>query len=156
MTITIVALTIAFGLILLAIELFLVPGFSVPGIAGITMIGYGIFKAGQMYGSSGVLITVLISAAVSVILIRGAVKSRTIKSISLDYSQKGTSAIDDYSFLLGKRGKALSDLRPSGTALIEGKRCDVVTDGEYIDENSDIIVNKIEGTRIIVTLVEGG
>ena len=48
MTITIVALTIAFGLILLAIELFLVPGFSVPGIAGITMIGYGIFKAGQI------------------------------------------------------------------------------------------------------------
>ena len=154
MTTLIVALLIAIGFIFLAIEFFLVPGFSVPGIAGITMIGYGIYKSSSEYGASGALITVLLSAIVAVLMIRAAIKSRTVRSVGLDYSQKGTSAVNDYSSLLNKKGIALSNLRPSGTAQIEDKHFDVVTDGEYIEENSEIIVTKVEGTRIIVTQIE--
>jgi len=154
MTTLIVALLIAIGFIFLAIEFFLVPGFSVPGIAGITMIGYGIYRSSVEYGTSGALITVTLSAAAAVLLIRAAIKSRTLLSVGLDYSQKGTSAVNDYSFLLDKKGIALSNLRPSGAAVIEDKHFDVVTDGEYIEENSEIIVTKIEGTRIIVTRIE--
>lgn len=154
--ITIIALLIIVGFILLSIELLLVPGFSVPGLAGITMIGYGIFKASKVYGYSGAGITVLVSVVVSLILMRAVLKSRTIKFITLDHNQKGSTAVNDYSSLIGKEGKALSDLRPSGIAIIEGKRYDVVTDGEYIDENSELIVDKIEGTRIIITLLKRG
>jgi len=50
--------------------------------------------------------------------------------------------------LLGKTGKALTTLRPTGTALIDGKRVDVVTDGEYLPNNTDIKVIKVEGARI--------
>ena len=152
MTTVIVALLIVVGFIFFAIELFIVPGFSVPGIAGIIMIGYGIFMSSKEYGISGVFITIAVSVATALILIRIALKSRALKYISLDYSQKGNTAVDDYSFLIDKRGKSLSHLRPSGTANIEGNRYDVVTDGEYIEENSDIIVQEIDGTRIIVTL----
>ena len=154
MTTLIVALLIAIGFIFLAIEFFLVPGFSVPGIAGITMIGYGIYRSSMEYGTSGALITVTLSVAAAVLLIRTAIKSRTMRRVGLDYSQKGTTAVNDYSSLLNKKGIALSNLRPSGTAVIEDKHFDVVTDGEYIEENSEIIVTKIEGTRIIVTLIE--
>ena len=77
-----------------------------------------------------------------------------MRNVGLDYSQKGTTAVNDYSSLLNKKGIALSNLRPSGTAMIEDKNFDVVTDGEYIEENSEIIVTKIEGTRIIVTRIE--
>ena len=154
MTTLIVALLIAIGFIFLAIEFFLVPGFSVPGIAGITMIGYGIYRSSMEYGTSGALITVTLSVAAAVLLIRTAIKSRTMRNVGLDYSQKGTTAVNDYSSLLNKKGIALNNLRPSGTALIEDKHFDVVTDGEYIEENSEIIVTKIEGTRIIVTLIE--
>ena len=156
MTTVIVALLIVSGFIFIAVELLLVPGFSVPGIAGIIMIGYGIFMSSKEYGGSGVFITLAVSLAAVLILIRIALKSRAVKSIGLDYSQKGNTAVDDYSFLIGKKGKSLSHLRPSGTANIEGNRYDVVTDGEYIEENSDIIVQKIDGTRIIVTLSKRG
>ena len=154
MTTVIIVLLIVAGLMFLAIEFFLIPGFSVPGIAGITMIGYGIYRSSKEYGTTGVIITVVVSAAAAFLLVIIAMKSRTAKSIGLDYDQKGTTAVDDYSSLLGKKGKTLSDLRPSGTALIDGKRYAVVTDGEYIEENADILVKEIEGTRINVTLNE--
>ena len=155
-TITFIGLFIIVGFVFLAIEFLLVPGFSVPGLAGIAMIGYGIFKASKAYGYSGTVITVVVSVAISLILMRIVLKTRAVKSIGLDYDQKGTSAVDDYSFLVGKQGKAISDLRPSGIAIIEGNRYDVVTDGEYIDENASLIVEKIEGTRILVTKTKRG
>lgn len=150
----IVPVLIIIGLILLALELLLVPGFSVPGIAGIAMIIYGIYQSAVLYGFSGALITVVSSAALSLLLVRIALRSQTIKAVSLGYSQTGTTAVDDYSALLGKSGTALSYLRPSGVALIENKRWDVVTDGEYIEKGSNILVSQIDGTRIVVTLSE--
>jgi membrane-bound serine protease (ClpP class) len=52
--------------------------------------------------------------------------------------------------LLGKTGKALTTLRPAGTALIDGERVDVVTDGEYLPNDTEIKVVKVEGARIVV------
>ena len=52
--------------------------------------------------------------------------------------------------LLGKQGKALTDLRPSGTAIIENKRIDVVTNGEYLVKGTKIIVVDEEGSKIVV------
>ena len=52
--------------------------------------------------------------------------------------------------LIGKNGKALTDLRPSGTALIENSRIDVVTSGEYINKGSNILVISEEGSKIVV------
>lgn len=51
---------------------------------------------------------------------------------------------------LDQQGRALSDLRPAGTALIEGKRLDVVSRGEYIEKDSQILVVEVSGNRIIV------
>ena len=151
-SIFIVPILIILGLILLAVELLLIPGFSVPGIAGIAMILYGIYKSAIMYGYAGALITFTSSVVLTLILIRVALRSRTLKAISLEYTHEGTSAIDDYSSLSGKLGIALSDLRPSGVAQIKGIRRDVVTDGEFITSGSEIIVSDIDGTRIVVSL----
>lgn len=52
---------------------------------------------------------------------------------------------------LNKKGKAVTTLRPSGTALIEGKRLDVVTNGDYIEAQTPIIVTGVTGNQIIVT-----
>jgi membrane-bound serine protease (ClpP class) len=52
--------------------------------------------------------------------------------------------------LLGMTGVTLTPLHPSGTGLINGKRYDVVTEGEYIDKNVTVIVTEVEGVRIVV------
>jgi len=41
-------------------------------------------------------------------------------------------------------------LRPSGTADFSGIKLDVVSDGEFIPKDTTVIINKIEGHRIVV------
>ncbi|WP_238473393.1 NfeD family protein [Desulforamulus profundi] len=49
---------------------------------------------------------------------------------------------------------AATPLRPAGTALIDGKRVDVVTEGEFIMPGTPVLVVMVEGTRVIVNAVE--
>jgi membrane-bound ClpP family serine protease len=52
--------------------------------------------------------------------------------------------------LLNQTGSALTPLRPSGTALINGRRVDVVTEGGMIERNTPVKVVAVEGMRVIV------
>lgn len=52
--------------------------------------------------------------------------------------------------LLSQAGVAYTQLRPSGTALINGKRVDVVTEGSLIERGTAIKVVGIEGMRVVV------
>src|SRR4051812_17347850 len=52
--------------------------------------------------------------------------------------------------LLNQTGSAITPLRPSGTALINGKRVDVVTEGSMIERNAPIKVVAVEGMRVVV------
>jgi membrane-bound serine protease (ClpP class) len=52
--------------------------------------------------------------------------------------------------LLHQTGVALSNLRPSGMALIAGKRVDVVTEGNMIEKGAPIKVVALEGLRVVV------
>ena len=55
--------------------------------------------------------------------------------------------LDSY---IDMQGTAVTDLRPAGTAVISGKRVDVVTRGEYLEKDSAIIVTTVTGNQIIV------
>jgi membrane-bound serine protease (ClpP class) len=52
--------------------------------------------------------------------------------------------------LLHQSGTAVTPLRPSGTALINGRRVDVVTEGGMVARNTPIKVVAIEGIRVVV------
>ena len=52
--------------------------------------------------------------------------------------------------LVGKTGTAFTQLRPAGTALIDGKRVDVVTEGQLVEKGTPVRVVGVEGMRIIV------
>jgi membrane-bound serine protease (ClpP class) len=56
--------------------------------------------------------------------------------------------------VLGMEGKTLTPLRPSGVALIDGKRLDVVSRGEYLEKSTDIVVTSVTGNQIIVSKKE--
>jgi membrane-bound serine protease (ClpP class) len=55
--------------------------------------------------------------------------------------------------LLNGTGVALTQLRPSGVARINGRRVDVVTEGGLIERDSKLKVVAVEGTRIVVRAV---
>lgn len=52
--------------------------------------------------------------------------------------------------LLDRTGTALTTLRPSGTALIDGQRIDVVADGAMIERGTAVKVVAVEGARVVV------
>jgi len=55
--------------------------------------------------------------------------------------------------LLHATGAALSQLRPSGTANIDGQRVDVVTEGGLIEAGTAVKVVTVEGARIVVRAI---
>lgn len=69
-------------------------------------------------------------------------------------SQDGiTSQNPNLDSFMNQSGVTLADLRPSGPALINNQRVDVVSRGEYIDKGSKIIVIAIQGNQIVVSVV---
>lgn len=56
--------------------------------------------------------------------------------------------------LLGKQGVALTFLRPAGTARIEGKKIDVVTEGGLVEKGRAIVVVAQEGMKVVVRASE--
>ena len=53
----------------------------------------------------------------------------------------------------GLHGRALTPLRPSGKALVAGRRCNVETEGEFVEKGDEIeVLHRVEG-RIVVQKV---
>lgn len=52
--------------------------------------------------------------------------------------------------LVGKTGTAVSELRPVGTADIDGERVDVTTDGEYLTAGTTIKVVRADNMKVVV------
>ena len=73
---------------------------------------------------------------------------------TVESAEKGLKSIDTLSNLIVEKGIAINNLRPVGKAKINCRRIDVVTEGGYTEGNSDIIVKKVESTRIIVHLTK--
>lgn len=144
------------GIILIFLEIFIIPGFGITGIAGLLMMFGGVFLAADTF-AEGVLY-LLITFLTTGLLVYIGYKTGRLNRIWGKISLKEKQNIDEgyvapkkeYGQYLGKTGTALTLLRPAGSALIEGERVDVVTDGSFIAKDSKIKVFAVEGTRIIV------
>ena len=52
--------------------------------------------------------------------------------------------------LVGKSGEVLTELRPSGTARIDGRPVDVISEGAFIQKGKSIVVLSVNGSRVVV------
>ena len=81
-------------------------------------------------------------------------RSRFWESMILSHSEtreQGYSGVNTHNkTLMGKKGITKTTLRPTGTAQISGERVDVVSEGGHIPKDTEVIVSKVEGSRIIV------
>jgi len=77
------------------------------------------------------------------------------KTFAVKASEKGfASSTDKREDLLSAEGVAITTLRPSGTANINGNKVDVVSEGEMILKNTKIKVTDVKGNRIVVKPVK--
>jgi membrane-bound serine protease (ClpP class) len=156
-------LLVASGILLLALEIFVIPGFGVAGVLGIAAVlgglGLSLVGAGATWATVGLALgrvalslglAVAGAAALLTLVPRLPYGRRLILSTELLADQGFTSPPEADRAWLGTRGTAASPLRPAGIARIEGRRVDVVSDGEYIDPGVPIEVVRVEGNRIVV------
>lgn len=147
------------GIILLALEIFVIPGFGITGISGIIAIFASLLLAFGWDNIELAINTVGISMIVAVILIIFLTiyvlpKSTVFKKITLDTSHSNKAGFSSHEkpdkSLVGLEGIVHTTLRPTGLAIIDDQRLDVITEGDFIEKGEKIKVQKVEGMRIIV------
>jgi membrane-bound ClpP family serine protease len=148
------ALFFIIGLILVIIEIFY-PGFGAPGITGLILLFIGVLITARNVLDALIMIVVLLAmlGIALTIVLKSATKGRLSKTIVLSDAlnkESGFSGTEDYGSFVNKEGLAVTALRPSGTANIDGNKLDVVTEGEFIQKDSKIKVIKVLGSRIVV------
>jgi membrane-bound serine protease (ClpP class) len=143
------------GLLGILWELHVVPGHGVPGILGVVALLAAVFLAfGLPFTfiaieamSTAIILTAICFALLTRIFPQNAWMHRLalVEAQGPDYV-----ASSDHTSLRGMTGVAASFLRPAGVAQIDGKRVDVLTEGEFIAVGTPVRVTRVEGARVFV------
>ncbi len=151
------AALLAAGIIFIIIEFF-IPAFGLVGLVGAGTVIASIVTAFMISNTMGAVL-IIIAAIMIPLLIALFFKvfphtffgKRLILGKTFGKEEGFTAGAGDMSSILGQSGTAFTDLRPSGMIIIENKRINAVSNGEYIEKDSKIIVKKVDGNRIVVS-----
>lgn len=157
------------GVILLALEILVIPGFGVPGILGLIFIIAGLtlsmtdnmgfnFEGLRLTGLIKSFFIVVISGFMAIILSfyfgRKLLTSNTFGHLSLDSIQRAdegfTSSDDSYKNMIGKTGVAHTILRPAGKVEVEGEIFDATAEAGFIEKDTAIKVTGYQTGQLIV------
>jgi len=170
-------LLFVFGLILVLMEVFILPGFGVPGIVGVILMlgslglatvttsGGGLpSNPAEWVNLGGKMATYMFGMMGAVIL--AFVIARFLPNVPyfnrLRLAPPGENLLDEPSALpgiaeaaslLGEVGTTATVLRPAGSVLFDEQLVDVVSDGGYVPAGVRVQVVLVEGTRIVVKVV---
>ena len=159
------------GIALIAVEIFVLPGFGVAGISGIVITISSLFLimlnndafdfefvpmgeilyalAAAMGGTLGGMILLLVGGS-------KLPQTRFFKRIALTDTQNRTEGYVSFQYtesLIGRTGTAETVLRPSGKVMIDGKMYDASTRGDYIQKGQTVEVISEEGSSLKVKMV---
>lgn len=142
------------GILLLLLEIIFVPGTTIVGIGGLILLAIGIYLAyssvSMMAGHISLASCVAIVFLALVVLLKG----ETWKRVALDnkLEGKGVESIEEV-VSLGDKGKTISRLNPVGKAVFDDRIVEVTTAGDFVNEDVEVEVTKIEGNKIRVQTV---
>jgi membrane-bound serine protease (ClpP class) len=155
------------GVILILVELFVIPGFGVAGILGITftigslvliMVNNDVFdfsfvNTGDMFQAVVTTLVAVLGAFV-MFFVLGIKLTDTnfftrVALVETQNKEAGFTSKPTHD-MIGKHGKSYTVLRPSGKVMIDDVVYDAYTRGNYIAANVDIEVISDEGTSLKV------
>jgi len=151
---------------LIALEVFVIPGFGVAGLAGgvtvltalmLSMLGSYPTVAEVISALGIIAVSILVVGVLAFAVLRHLPFSRAMSGVLLDRAttqEAGYLSAPDRGDLEGRVGEALTDLRPSGTVAIDGERIDVVTEGPWVEKGDTVVVLRAESYRHVVRKAE--
>lgn len=162
------------GIILLIVEIFIIPGFGVLGIAGIICIVFGLTLGlvGALPSDSPIdlptsgnflsaLLTVIISITIALVVsvylggkfLTGNLFGKFVLSTTQNTSEGYVGSDTSQMALVGKKGITHTVLRPSGKVEVDGNIYDAMTANDFIDKGEKIEVVKFETAQLFVKKV---
>lgn len=139
------------SLVLFLVEVFLMPGMGICGVASALCV---LFALGVAFAGYGLFVG-LVATAVVVVLgawsLYWVMHSRRLKRLSLHARIDSTVANEHLSQIkAGDRGVALTRLALVGNACINGIECEVRSASGYIEEGTPVVVTKINMSEVSV------
>ncbi|MDR2680910.1 MAG: nodulation protein NfeD [Tannerella sp.] len=158
------------GLILIAFEIFVIPGFGITGICGTVLIiaglslalvnninfnfdGVGDFEIGR----SVMVVLIGISAGFgSMLWLSSRIGSKgLLRNVALATDLEEAKSSPVLSALVGREGVAATVLRPSGKVIIDGTYYDGISESGFIDKGTKVVVVRFENAQVYVEVVFG-
>ena len=145
------------GIIIVLVE-FVLPSGGILTIVACLVFGYSLYsvftsispEVGYIFiGFDVLLAPILILLGIKIIT-----KSPVTLKKALSKNEGVISQNSELDKLIGKTGIVTNSLRPAGKARINNKHFDVVSEGDYIQKGTPVIVSLVNGNRIVVKKLE--
>ena len=142
------------GVLMIIVEI-LLPTVGLLAGLGVAAMLYSIVLAlgGDIGALAALGIALVISIVLFLLIVSRLPSSKLWNKIVLQKSsrtEEGYVSATEQSKLVGKMGDVLTELRPSGTARIDGRPVDVISEGAYIQKGKQIVVLSVTGSRVVV------
>lgn len=140
---------IVFGLLFVLLEIFVLPGL-ISGIVGGLLVIFGIVKAFTEYGTTAGFIALVSTIIVFAVIMIIFFKTKALDKISLQDVVDGKVNTLETDIKVGDKGKTISRISPMGNAFINGTSLEVMTNGDFINEKTEIQVIKVDGSKVYI------
>ena len=151
MTLLIITLIIA-GLLLLAAELVLIPGFGVAGILGVASLVGSCWVAFTQVGTTAGIITLIANILLAIISTVLVLRSKTWKKLSLgtNIEAKVDTTPVEKGISVGDKGTTITRLAPGGKVMLGTNMLEAFSRDTIIEPGIDVEVCEIQGHKIYV------
>ena len=142
------------GVLLIIVEI-LLPTVGLLAGLGVAAMLYSIVLAlgGDIGALAALGIALVLSIVFFLLIVSRLPSSKLWNKIVLHKSsrtEEGYVSAAEQVDLVGKMGEVLTELRPSGTARIDGLLVDVISEGAFIQKGKSIVVLSVNGSRVVV------
>lgn len=151
MSLTLIIILIVAGLLFLLLEVMVIPGTTVVGVAGFALIAFSVWESYHTFGTPVGHFVLLGTIFFTILTIYLSLKSKTWNKIMLKTEVDGrVNEIDTNNIKVGDSGVSVSRLAPSGKAIFNDEYFEVHTNGEFIDQETNILVTHFLDNKVFV------
>jgi membrane-bound ClpP family serine protease len=151
MTVAIIIFLIVIGLALLVVEVVVLPGITVAGIAGLLLCACSIFLTYRWYENTVGTYVLIGTSILFIVFLIYALRAKTWDRLSLHAEiDSRVNVVDTDHIKQGDRGMTVSRLAPMGKIIIHDQIMEGKSEFGLIDENKEIEVVHVSESTVIV------
>jgi|ADurb_Cas_02_Slu_FD_contig_81_410436_length_1120_multi_2_in_0_out_0_3 membrane-bound ClpP family serine protease len=150
---SIIIILILLGLVLIVLELFVIPGITIAGVAGFLLTAAGIYLSYQAFGTNGGHLCLGLTLLFAIVVMVFALRSNTWNKFMLTTNVESTvEPISQQQINEGDQGKTVTRLNPVGKVKVNGITIEARCPDDYVEPESEVIVTKVFKNYVIVKL----